>query len=48
MIFLDVAPLWGPYAFIAGGFLAVGAIPAGIVLIAVKLVKKAISKNKEE
>lgn len=48
MIFLDVAPLWVPYAFIAGGFLAVGAIAAGIVLIAIKLVKKAISKNKEE
>ena len=48
MIFLDVAPLWVPYAFIAGGFLAVGAIAAGIVLIAVKLVKKAISTNKEE
>lgn len=48
MIFLDVAPLWVPYAFIAGGFLAVGAIAAGIVLIAVKLVKKAVSKNKEE
>ena len=48
MIFLDVAPLWVPYALIAGGFLAVGAIAAGIVLIAVKLVKKAVSKNKEE
>lgn len=48
MIFLDVAPLWVPYAFIAGGFLAVGAIAAGIVYIAIKLVKKAISKNKEE
>ena len=48
MIFLDVAPLWVPYAFIAGGFLAVGTIAAGIVLIAIKLVKKAISKNKEE
>ena len=48
MIFLDVAPLWVPYAFLAGGFLAVGAIAAGIVLIAVKLVKKAVSKNKEE
>ena len=48
MIFLDVAPLWLPYAFIAGGFLAAGAIAAGIVYIAIKLVKKAISKNKEE
>jgi hypothetical protein len=48
MIFLDVAPLWVPYAFIAGGFLAAGAIAAGIVYIAIKLVKKAISKNKEE
>ena len=48
MIFLDVAPLWVPYAFIAGGFLAAGAIAAGIVYIAIKLVKKAISKNREE
>ena len=48
MIFLDVAPSWGPYAFIAGGFLAVGAIAAGFVFIAVKLIKKAISKNREE
>ena len=48
MIFLDVAPLWVPYAFLAGGFLAAGAIAAGIVYIAIKLVKKAISKNKEE
>ena len=48
MIFLDVAPLWLPYAFIAGGFLAVGAIAAGIVLIAVKLIEKAILKNREE
>ena len=48
MILLDVAPIWIPYAFLAGGFLAVGAIAAGIVYIAIKLVKKAISKNKEE
>ncbi len=48
MIFLDVAPLWVPYAFLAGGFLAVGAIVAGIVFVAVKLIKKAISKNREE
>ena len=38
MILLDVAPIWIPYAFLAGGFLAVGAIAAGIVLIAVKLI----------
>ena len=48
MIFLDVAPLWVPYAFLAGGFLAVVAIAAGIVFVAVKLIKKAISKNREE
>ena len=48
MIFLDVAPIWVPYAFIAGGFLAVGAIAAGIVFVAVKFIKKAISKNREE
>lgn len=48
MIFLDVAPLWVPYVFLAGGFLAVGAIAAGIVFVAVKLIKKAISKNREE
>lgn len=48
MILLDVAPIWVPYAFFAGGFLAVGAIAAGVVLIAVKLIIKAISKNREE
>ena len=44
----DVAPIAVPYAFIAGGFLAVGAIAAGIVFVAVKLIKKVISKNREE
>ncbi len=34
--------------FLAGGFLAVGAIASGIVFISVKLIKKAISKNREE
>ena len=48
MIFLDGAPLWVPSAFLAGGFLAVVAIAAGIVFVAVKLIKKAISKNREE
>ena len=48
MILLDVAPIWGPYAFIAGGFLAVGAIAAGIVFGAVKLIQFAVRKNKKE
>ena len=48
MIFLDVAPLWVPYAFIAGGFLAVGAIAAGIVFGAVKLIEFAVRKNKNK
>ena len=48
MIFLDVAPLWVPYAFIAGGFLAVGAIAAGIVFGAVKLIEFAVRQNKHK
>ena len=48
MILPDVALLWVPYAFAAGGFLIICGISAGIVFIAVKLIKKAISKNREE
>ena len=48
MILLDVAPIWVPYAFIAGGFIIIGGAVFGIVYIAAKLIKKAISKNREE
>ena len=48
MILLDVAPLWVPIAFAAGQFLIVIGAGLGIILLAEKLIKKAISKNKEE
>ncbi len=48
MILLDVAPLWVPYAFITGGLVIIGGVSAGIIFLAVKLIKKAILKNKEE
>ena len=48
MILLDVAPLWVPYAFWAGGFIIIVGISAGLIFVAVKLIRKAVSKNKEE
>ena len=48
MILLDVAPLWVPFAFAAGQFLIVIGAGLGIILLAEKLIKKAISKNKEK
>ena len=48
MILLDVAPLWAPFAFAAGGFIIIVGISGGIIFLAAKLIKKAISKNKEE
>lgn len=48
MILPDVAPLWVPYAFLAGGFAIIGGVTFGIIYISIKLIKKAISKNKEE
>ena len=48
MILLDVAPLWTPFAFAIGGLIIICGISGGIIFLAVKLIKKAISKNKEE
>lgn len=48
MYLLDVAPLWVPYAFLAGGFVIISAVVLGIVFVAAKLIKKAVLKNKEE
>ena len=48
MILLDAAPVWTPFAFIGAEFLIIAGISAGIIFLAVKLIKKAISKNREE
>ena len=48
MILLDLVPFWMDIAISAGQFLIVTAAVVGIILIADKLIRKAISKNKEE
>ena len=48
MILLDLAPFWMDLALSFGQFLIITAAVVGIILIADKLIRKAISKNKEE
>ena len=48
MILLDLVPFWMDFAVSAGQCLIITAAVVGIVLIAEKLIRKSISKNKEE
>ena len=48
MIFLDAAPVWTPYAFAFGGMAIICGVSLGIIVLAIKLIKKTISKNREE